>query len=85
MAAAADDITFDQFLLSLATAAMMHLGVVEHPEAKEKSVDLVQAKQTIDILGMLRDKTKGNLSTAEQHLLDTMLAELRMRYVQASG
>lgn len=79
-----DDITFDQFLLSLATAAMMHLGVVENPEAKEKKVDLVQAKQTIDILGMLRDKTKGNLSTGEQHLLDTMLAELRMRYVEAA-
>lgn len=80
-----NDITFDQFLLSLATAAMMHLGVVEHPELKAKKVDLVQAKQTIDILGMLRDKTKGNLSAGEQSLLDGMLAELRMRYVQAAG
>ena len=82
---AADDLTFDQFLLSLATAAMMHLGVVEHPESKKKSVDLAQAKQTIDILGMLRDKTKGNLTDVEQKLLDTMLGELRMRYLQVSG
>lgn len=83
--AADDDITFDQFLLSLATAAMMHLGVVEHPEAGKKNVDLVQAKQTIDILGLLRDKTKGNLSSAEQQMLDGMLAELRMRYLQAKA
>ena len=80
-----DDISFDQFLLSLATAAMMHLGAVEHPEVGAKKVDLVQAKQTIDILGLLRDKTKGNLTAAEQSLLDGMLAELRMRFVQAKG
>lgn len=82
---AGNEITFDQFLLSLATAAMMHLGVIEHPEAKERKVDLVQAKQTIDILGILRDKTKGNLTAEEQGLLDSMLADLRMRYVQASA
>ena len=81
---AENDISFDQFLLSLATAAMMHLGLVEHPEDDEKKVDLVQAKQTIDILGMLRDKTKGNLTAGEQQLLDTVLADLRMRYVQAT-
>lgn len=83
MATAENELSFDQFLLSLATAAMMHLGVVPSPESNKTSVDLVQAKQTIDILGMLRDKTKGNLTDGEQKLLDTMLAELRMRYLQA--
>ena len=76
-----NEISFDQFLLSLSTAALMHLGELEHPETNKKEIDLVQAKQTIDILGMLRDKTRGNLTDGEQKLLDTMLAELRMRYV----
>ena len=80
-----DDISFDQFLLSLATAAMMHLGTVDHPEVGAKKIDLVQAKQTIDILGLIRDKTKGNLSSGEQQLLDGMLAELRMRFLQAKA
>ena len=79
-----NEISFDQFLLSLSTAALMHLGEIEHPETKRKEIDLEQAKQTIDILGMLRDKTKGNLTDMEQKLLEGMLAELRMRYVQAS-
>lgn len=82
--AANDELSFDQFLLSLATAAMMHLGLVPNHDSNKTTVDLVQAKQTIDILGMLREKTKGNLTDGEQKLLDTMLAELRLRYVQAA-
>lgn len=78
-------LTFEHFLLSLSTAALFHLGEIPHPETKEKKVDLVQAKQSIDILGLIHEKTKGNLSDSEQTLLDRMLAELRMRFVQVSA
>jgi uncharacterized iron-regulated protein len=79
------ELSFEQFLMSLATAAMVHLGEVPHPETKKKAVDLPLAKQNIDILGMLRDRTKGNLSEGEQKLLDAMLGQLRMQYVSATG
>ncbi len=77
------ELTFEQFLLSLATAALVHLGEVAHPETNEKQVDLLQAKQNIDILGMLHEKTKGNLSSNEKQLLEGMLGQLRMQYVSA--
>lgn len=77
------ELTFEQFLLSLATAALVHLGEVAHPETNEKKVDLIQAKQNIDILGMLHEKTKGNLSDGERQLLEGMLGQLRMQYVSA--
>lgn len=77
----ADELSFEQFLMSLCTAALVHLGDVPNPETNQKTVDLGQAKQNIDILAMLRDKTKGNLSQNEQILLDGMLGQLRMQYV----
>lgn len=76
-----DELSFEQFLMSLCTAALVHLGDVPNPETNQKTVDLSQAKQNIDILAMLRDKTKGNLSQNEQILLDGMLGQLRMQYV----
>ncbi len=78
------EINFEHFLLSLSTAALLHLGEIPDPETNQKKVDLPQAKQSIDILGLLHDKTKGNLTANEQTLLDGMLSELRMRFVQLS-
>lgn len=78
-------VDFSSFCLSLATSALYHLGVVGDPEtgtpAAEKSPPL--AKQTIDALEMLRDKTRGNLDEEEGRLLDGLLYELRMRFVEA--
>lgn len=79
------EITFEHFLMSLCTAALVHLGQVPHPETNETQVDLDQARQNIDILGMLREKTKGNLSANEETLLEGMLGQLRMAYVSMSG
>ena len=79
------EINFEHFLLSLSTAALLHLGEIPDPETEKKKVDLAQAKQSIDILGVLHTKTKGNLTENEQTLLDSMLRELRMRFVQLSS
>ena len=81
----APDINFEHFLLSLSTSALLYLGEIPDPETNTKKIDLVQAKQSIDILGLIRDKTKGNLTESEQTLLDGMLGELRMRFVQLSS
>jgi hypothetical protein len=78
------ELTFEHFLMSLATAALVHLGQVPHPETNEKKVDLEQAKQNIDILGMLHDKTKGNLTDAEKTVLEGALGQLRLTYVSMS-
>lgn len=80
-----DELTFEQFLMSLCTAALVHLGDVANPETNQKTVDLDQAKQNIDILAMLRDKTKGNLTPNEQILLDGMVAQLRMQFVSLAS
>lgn len=74
------DIDFSTFVLSLSTSAMIHLGEAETPDGG-KQVDLQLAKQTIDILGILRDKTRGNLTEDEDKLLGGLLYDLRVRYV----
>lgn len=78
-------INFTTFVLSLSTAALQHLGVSAGEDEKEKpEVNLPAAQQTIDILEMLAEKTKGNLNEEEDKLLGTLLYDLRMRYVEAS-
>lgn len=76
---------FTTFCLSLASSAMIHLGHAPSPDsgATEKSLPL--AKQTIDILVLLEEKTRGNLTTEEGKLLSTLLYDLRMRYVQETS
>ena len=71
--------SFSSFVVSLASSAMEHLGETNHPEAKP---DLLMARQTIDLLGILEDKTKGNLDEEEQKLLDTLLFELRTKFIE---
>ena len=79
-------IDFSTLVLSLATSAMVHMGLVPDPAGggpAEKS--LVLAQQTIDTLEMLQQKTQGNLDAEEVKLLQSVLYELRMNYVKARG
>lgn len=82
-AAPLPEIDFGTFVMSLATSALVHLGEVAHPDGKTDERNLPLAKQTIDILGMLREKTRGNLGREEAQLLDNLLYDLRMKYVGA--
>ncbi len=77
------EIDFGTFIMSLASSVLVHLGEIEHPDVQGREVNLPLAKQTIDILGMLRDKTRGNLTQEEAQLLDNLLYDLRMKYVDA--
>ena len=78
------EITFERFMASLYMTAMMQLGLmVEQGGAPQ--VDLIGARQTIDTLGMLSDKTKGNLTPKEQGFLQNCLYELRMAYVEVTN
>ena len=78
------EVDFSNFVLSLAATAMVQLGMVPDPEMGESGEpNLLIAKHTIDSLAMMRDKTQGNLDAEEEQLLDSMLYELRMRFVEA--
>jgi hypothetical protein len=77
-------IDFSTFVISLGTSAMYHMGVVEHPETGEPTqANLPLAQQTIDTLEMLFEKTQGNLGAQEAKLMDSLLYELRLRFVEA--
>lgn len=76
------EINFVNFVVSLGTSAMYHFGDYPDPETGKSGADLAAAKQTIDILGMLEAKTKGNLDENEKSLIEGLLFELRMRYVK---
>ena len=75
---------FSMFLAGMATQALIHLGEIEHPLTKKKEVDLEEAKYSIDLLEMLEEKTKGNLTPEEKRYLDEVLYDLRMRFVSAA-
>lgn len=75
-------INFATFIISLGDSAMIHLGAIPHPATGERSPDLRAARQTIDILGILEEKTRGNLSDEEQKLMSNLLYALRMQFVQ---
>ncbi len=76
------DLNFSTFVISLSTQALAHLGDIPNSVDKQNAIDLPAAKQLIDILGVLKDKTKGNLEKAETELLDGLLYDLRIRYVE---
>ena len=78
---AQDPASFVNFLSTLATNAAAALGAVPHPATGQRTLDLDSGKFWIDVLAMLRDKTKGNLHEKETKLLDGLLADLRMQYV----
>jgi hypothetical protein len=75
-------IDFATFVISLNSSALVQLGILDDPTTGQKSKDLSLAKQTIDILGMLEEKTKGNLSSDEVHMLKSILYDLRILYVK---
>ncbi len=74
-------ITFDNFIMSLAQTAYVQLGIIEDPFNKQKSKELKDAKNTIDLIEMLKEKTKGNLTEEEQKLIEDVLYDLRMKYL----
>ena len=76
------EINFTGFIFSLSTTAMYHFGDFPDPVTKETKRNLPAAKQTIDILSILKTKTEGNLDEDEKQLLDGILFELRMRFVK---
>jgi hypothetical protein len=78
-------VDFSTFVLSLGTTALYQLGVMSNPASGEVAdPDPLIAQQTIDTLEMLRDKTRGNLDEEERKLIDSLLYELRMRFVELS-
>jgi hypothetical protein len=77
-------VDFPTFVLSLGSSALMHLGVAPHPTSGASETNLPMAKHTIDILAMLQEKTKGNLAPPEAELLENLLYDLRLQYVEAS-
>ena len=81
--AALPEIDFGMFVMSLASSVLVHLGEIEHPEGGVAQRNLPLAKQTIDILGMLQEKTRGNLTQPESQMLENLLYDLRMKYVDA--
>lgn len=79
------EVSFSTLIMSLSSSALLHLGEIPDPETGQKKHDLPLAKHTIDTIGMLHEKTRGNLTEEEQKFLDSMLTDLRWRFVKASG
>lgn len=76
------EITFASFIMSLGTSVFFSLGDLPHPETGAAEKNLPLAKQTIDLLGLLREKTRNNLTPEEENIFDHLLYDLRMRYVK---
>jgi hypothetical protein len=76
------EINFSMFLVSLSTQALAALGEMADPVTGKSDRDLEGARQLIDILGVLREKTRGNLDQDEKNLLEAILFDLRMKYVE---
>jgi len=79
------EINFATFILSLSSSAMLHFGDFEDPVSGKKEKNLTMAKQTIEMIDMLKEKTKGNLTPEEERLLENILYELKIRYVKESN
>jgi hypothetical protein len=78
-------IDFSTFVLSLNSSVLVQLGLIDDPSSGQKSKNLPLAKQTIDILAMLEQKTSGNLTDDEENILKNILYELRMLYVKETN
>ncbi len=78
-------IDFPTFVLSVASAAMMGLGLAPRPESGKAEVDVEMARQNIDLLEMIQAKTKNNLNSDEEKLLDRVLFEVRTKFVEVSN
>jgi hypothetical protein len=80
-----DPASFLNFLMSIASNAAAALGMMEHPVTGERGVDLQLAKHWIDVLGMLEEKTRGNLAPQEQQIFEGLLSDLRLQYVSLTS
>ncbi len=76
-------INFSTFIISLSTQALMHLGEIPNPLSGNVEMDISVGKQMIDIIGVLSEKTRGNLDQGEEKLMEDILFDLRMKYVEA--
>jgi len=72
---------FNEFLMGIASSAFIYLGLVEHPATGRRQVDMTAAKESIDMLVMLREKTKGNLTRGEEKFFEDLLSDLKMQFV----
>ena len=77
--------SFEMLLTTLATEAMVALGQIPHPMNEKRTVNIEQAKYFVDTLAMIQEKTKGNLSTEEQTVLDGLLHQLQMAFINAKN
>ena len=76
------EMSFATFMVSLSTQALVHLGEMPDPQSGQFAGDLLAAEQLIDLIAMLQDKTRGNLDEGETQLVQSILFELRMKYVE---
>lgn len=81
----ADSVDFPTFIFSIATGAFIGLGLTPDPSTGKTGKNIPMARQNIELLALLREKTKGNLSSDETKLLEGMLAEARMAYVKETS
>ncbi|HEY4158959.1 MAG TPA: DUF1844 domain-containing protein [Polyangiaceae bacterium] len=77
-------VDFTTFVVSLSHSALLHLGDAPDPQDGKSAVDLPLARQSIDLLSLLQEKTHGNLTGAEERVLSQALYDLRLRYVEVS-
>ena len=77
------ELNFSTFILSLSTSTLMHLGELPNPETNQLGKNLPLAKQTIDLIDMLKQKTVGNLDQDEDQLITNLLYDLKLKYVAA--
>ncbi|MEP6571008.1 MAG: DUF1844 domain-containing protein [Acidobacteriota bacterium] len=80
-----DPTSFANFMMSIASNAASSLGMMEHPVTHKREVDLELGKHWIDVLGMLEQKTRGNLLPQEEQILEGLLADLRMQFVSLTN
>ena len=78
------EMTFERFLASLYMTAMLQLGLM-HQQGQQPQIDIIGARQTIDTLSLLAEKTKGNLTSTEENFLQNSLYEVRMAYVEVTN
>ena len=83
-ATAPHQLDFSTFIFSLATGALINMGLAPDPMTKKVEKNLDLARQNIDLLAIMKDKTKGNLSKDESDLMENLLTEVRLRFVEAS-
>jgi hypothetical protein len=81
----ASPISFTAFIIGLASTTLIHLGDTANPETGRTERNLELARESLDLLSMLREKTHGNLTDEEEKLFTTLLTDLRLRFVEASN